>query len=251
LANIGKVFLFLWFPIVENRITLDSMKKIVVLTGAGISAESGIQTFRDSDGLWHGYKVEEVATPQGFAKNPKLVLDFYNERRKNILAAQPNDAHKGLVALEKNYEVQIITQNIDDLHERAGSKNVMHLHGEILKMCSVNNKTKTYPIAGDIDVNDLDADGKQLRPFIVWFNEEVPMIEPAMQICRQADILVIIGTSFVVYPAASLVQFVTANTPVYIIDKKIPEIKLKENFYCIEKPATEGVKLLLEKLQLA
>ncbi len=224
------------------------MQKIVVLTGAGISAESGIPTFRDADGLWHGYKIDEVATPQGFQKNPALVLDFYNQRRKAIAEAQPNSAHLALLALEKQYDVQIITQNIDDLHERAGSSKVLHLHGEIFKMCPVNNKELCYPITTDINIGDLDAHGQQLRPFIVWFNEDVPMILPAIELCKQADILIIIGTSLVVYPAANLVQYVPHNIPIYILDKHLPKIKNHGNVVGIEKSATEGMADLLEKL---
>jgi len=183
-----------------------SKKKLVVLTGAGISAESGLKTFRDSDGLWEGYDVYEVATPRGFKANPELVLNFYNERRKDVAKALPNPAHIQLAELEDFFDVHIITQNIDDLHERGGSTQVTHLHGEIFKMRSIANTEKTYPIHGDIHVGDLAEDGTQLRPFIVWFEEEVPMIEKAAEIVRNADIFVVIGTSLQVYPAASLIR---------------------------------------------
>ena len=224
------------------------MKKLVVLTGAGISAESGLKTFRDSDGLWEGYDVYEVATPRGFQANPELVLKFYNERRKDVAKAQPNDAHKGLAALEEYFDVHIITQNIDDLHERAGSTKVTHLHGEIFKMRSTKNPNKTYPITGAINVGDLAEDGSQLRPFIVWFEEEVPMIEVAARIVRQADIFVVIGTSLQVYPAAGLVNYAPYKIPKYIIDKKIPSADSIYNPIMIEKPAVEGVKELSKLL---
>ncbi len=164
-------------------------KRIVVLSGAGISAESGIQTFRDSDGLWENHNVQDVATPEAFERNPELVLRFYNERRKNIAQVQPNEAHTQLVRLEEKYHVDIITQNIDDLHERAGSSNITHLHGEIFKMCSVTNKEKAFPIEGDIKIGDKASDGHQLRPFIVWFGEAVPAMDLAVHSCNQADIL--------------------------------------------------------------
>jgi len=227
---------------------METKKKLVVLTGAGISAESGLKTFRDSDGLWEGYDVYEVATPRGFKANPELVLKFYNERRKDVAKAQPNEAHKGLAALEAYFDVQIITQNIDDLHERAGSTNVTHLHGEIFKMRSVLDTSQTYPITGDITVGDLAPDGGQLRPFIVWFEEEVPMIEVAARIVRQAAIFAVIGTSLQVYPAAGLVNYAPYQIPKYIIDKKIPSADSIYNPILIEKPAVEGVKELIKLL---
>ena len=186
--------------------TINHKKKLVVLTGAGMSAESGLKTFRDTDGLWEGYNVYEVATPRGFATNPQFVLDFYNMRRKDVANAKPNAGHVGLAALENDFDVQIITQNIDDLHERAGSKNVLHLHGEIFKMRSVKNIFKTFDIRGDINLGDVAEDGSQLRPFIVWFEEPVPMIVEAAKIVSTADIFVVIGTSLQVYPAAGLVN---------------------------------------------
>jgi NAD-dependent deacetylase len=219
-------------------------KKIVVLTGAGISAESGLKTFRDSDGLWEGYKVEDVATPRAWKKNPQLVLDFYNERRKNVLDAVPNAAHIGLAELEKDFDVHIITQNIDDLHERGGSTKILHLHGEIVKMRSEENEALIYDIRSDIKLNDKAEDGAQLRPHIVWFEEPVPKIEEAIPIVYSADIFVVVGTSLVVYPAAGLINYVELNTPKYIIDKRIPDVSPMRNLTLIEKPATEGVKEL-------
>lgn len=223
-------------------------KKLVVLTGAGISAESGLRTFRDSDGLWEGYEVTEVATPRGWRKNPQLVLDFYNERRKNVANAKPNAAHYGLAELEKNFDVTIITQNIDDLHERAGSTNVLHLHGEIFKMRSEWDETLIAEIKGDIKLGDLAEDGAQFRPYIVWFEEPVPKIEEAVPIVYSADIFVVVGTSLVVYPAAGLVNYVAAGTPKFIIDKKIPYTSPMPNLTLIEKAATEGVKELADHL---
>lgn len=217
------------------------MPKLVILSGAGISAESGIKTFRDSNGLWENYRIEDVATPLAWKKNPQLVLDFYNQRRLNVLNAQPNSAHFGLASFEKKFEVFIITQNIDDLHERAGSTNVMHLHGEILKMRSERNKKLIYPITKNIEIGDMAEDGAQLRPHIVWFEEEVPMIEAAIPIVEQADIFVVIGTSLAVNPAAGLINFVSSNVPIYLIDKVMPEIRTNHEIIPIIKPATEGV----------
>lgn len=225
-----------------------SKKKIVVLTGAGISAESGLKTFRDSDGLWEGYDVTEVATPRGWRKNPQLVLDFYNERRKNVADAKPNAAHYGLAELEKKFDVTIITQNIDDLHERAGSTNVLHLHGEIFKMRSEWNDTLISEIKGDIKLGDLAKDGAQLRPYIVWFEEPVPKMEEAVPIVFAADIFAVVGTSLVVYPAAGLINYVAMDVPKYIIDKKIPYTSAMKNLTLIEKPATEGVKDFMNEL---
>ena len=224
-------------------------KKIVALTGAGISAESGLRTFRDSDGLWEGYDVTEVATPRGWRKNPGLVLKFYNERRKNVAEAQPNAAHYGLAELEKDFDVTIITQNIDDLHERAGSTNIIHLHGEIFKMRSELDETFIKEIRGDIKLGDLAEDGGQFRPHIVWFEEPVPKIEEAVPVVYSADIFVVVGTSLVVYPAAGLINYVELETPKYVIDKKIPYISAMRNLTLIEKPATEGVKKLTELLR--
>ncbi|HYJ64398.1 MAG TPA: Sir2 family NAD-dependent protein deacetylase, partial [Parafilimonas sp.] len=220
-------------------------KKLVVLTGAGISAESGLKTFRDSDGLWNGYNIEDVATPRAWEKNKQLVLDFYNMRRKDVLNAQPNAAHIGLADLQKNFDVHIITQNIDDLHERAGSKNVLHLHGEIFKMRSELNETLIYEIRKDIVLGDVADDGAQLRPHIVWFEEPVPMIEHAAAVAEEADIFAVIGTSLVVYPAAGLIHYTKASVPKFIIDKTIP-YSFVHNITAIEKPATEGIIEFIE-----
>ena len=223
-------------------------KKLVLLTGAGISAESGLRTFRDSDGLWEGYQVTDVATPRAWRKNPELVLDFYNQRRKDVGNAKPNAAHIGLAELEKDFDVTIITQNIDDLHERAGSTNVLHLHGEIFKMRSEWDETLVFEIRGDIKLGDIAADGAQLRPHIVWFEEPVPKIEEAIPIVFAADIFVVVGTSLVVYPAAGLINYVALETPKFIVDKKIPYTSPMRNLVLIEKPATEGVKDLANLL---
>ncbi|MEI9944784.1 MAG: NAD-dependent deacylase [Chitinophagaceae bacterium] len=225
-----------------------SKKKLVILTGAGISAESGLRTFRDSDGLWEGYNVTEVATPRGWRKDPQLVLDFYNMRRKDVAGAKPNAAHHGLAELEKHYDVTIITQNIDDLHERAGSTNVMHLHGEIFKMRSEWDEQLVYEIRNDIKLGDKAEDGSQLRPNIVWFEEPVPKIEEAIPIVYAADIFVVVGTSLVVYPAAGLINYTARDIPKYIIDKQIPYTSPLHNLTAIEKPATEGIVQLLELL---
>jgi NAD-dependent deacetylase len=223
------------------------MKTIVVFTGAGMSAESGLKTFRDSDGLWEGYNIEDVATPFAWKKNPKLVLQFYNERRKNVREALPNAAHQAIAKFENQYNVEVITQNIDDLHERAGTTRITHLHGEIRKMRSERNETLVYPIEGDIALGDFAEDGAQLRPHIVWFHEAVPMMETAISIARNADIFVVIGTSLVVYPAASLLDFIDESIPVIVLDKIVPHIR-RNHVHYIEKPATEGVQDLIEKL---
>jgi NAD-dependent deacetylase len=216
-------------------------KRLVVLTGAGISAESGLKTFRDSDGLWEGHDVMKVASPDGWKADPQMVLEFYNLRRKDVQAAVPNAAHIGLAELQDMFDVHIITQNIDDLHERAGSKNVLHLHGEISKMRSVLDETRSYPIEGDIQMGDLAVDGGQLRPDIVWFGETVHKIIDAAELVAQADIFAVIGTSLVVYPAAGLVDYVNNDVPVFVIDKRLPEVPPRENLFLIEKPATEGI----------
>src|SRR5215831_7684539 len=223
-------------------------KKLVVLTGAGISAESGLKTFRDSDGLWEGYNIEDVATPRAWRKNPQLVLEFYNYRRRNVSDAHPNAAHVGLAELEKKFDVHIITQNIDDLHERAGSTKVLHLHGEIFKMRSERNEGLVYDIRGDINLGDRADDGTQLRPHIVWFEEPVPKIEEAIPIVYGADIFVVVGTSLVVYPAAGLVNYTAFDIPKYIIDESIPDVASMSNLSMIEKPATEGSTDLLRIL---
>jgi NAD-dependent deacetylase len=228
---------------------MKNKKHIVVLTGAGISAESGLKTFRDSDGLWNGYDVYEVASPDGWRKDPQLVLDFYNARRRDVAAAIPNAAHIGLAELEQEFDVTIITQNIDDLHERAGSTKVLHLHGEIFKMRTVADEDTVFEIRGDINLGDTAADGAQLRPHIVWFGEAVPMMEIAAAIVQDCDYFVVVGTSLQVYPAASLLYYTPPYLPKFIIDKKIPAMEKMANLQVIEMPATEGVaelkKLLL------
>ena len=217
-------------------------KKLVVLTGAGISAESGLNTFRDSDGLWEGYNVMDVATPQAWQRNPNLVQQFYNERRKQVLAALPNEAHIQLAKLDEFFDVYIITQNIDDLHERAGSKNITHLHGIITYSQSDQVADLIYPIGGDeLKMGSLCELGSQLRPHVVWFGEAVPMIETAAEICEQADLFMVVGTSLAVYPAASLIDFVPSATKKYIIDKKIPSVGQYQNIIKVEKVATLGV----------
>jgi len=215
-----------------------------VLTGAGISAESGLKTFRDSDGLWEGYNIEDVATPRAWRKNPQLVLDFYNMRRKNVAEAKPNEAHIGLAELEEDFDVHIITQNIDDLHERAGSTKVLHLHGEIFKMRSEKSFSFVREIRGDIMIGDCAEDGCQYRPHIVWFEEPVPLIEEAIPIVHGADIFAVVGTSLVVYPAASLVNYAPFEIPKFIIDRRIPYTSSVYNLTEIELPATEGVKAM-------
>ncbi len=221
-------------------------KKLVVLTGAGISAESGLKTFRDSDGLWEGYDIEEVATATAWKRNPALVLEFYNMRRQNVADAQPNAAHYALAALQENFEVHIITQNIDDLHERAGSKNIVHLHGEIFKMRSEKNENLVSEIRGPIQIGDKAADGAQLRPHIVWFEEAVPMMDEAIQQVKTANIFLIVGTSLVVYPAAGLVNYVPWTIPKFIVDKKIPYTSSLHHLTTIEKSASEGMQEFIQ-----
>lgn len=223
------------------------MNNITVLTGAGVSAESGIKTFRDEDGLWEGHDVMQVASPTGWQNNMELVLDFYNQRRKQLLEVQPNAAHKALVELEKKYHVQIITQNIDDLHERAGSSNVTHLHGELLKARSTFDEDLVLDWKKDIKPGDFCEYNHQLRPHVVWFGEAVPMFQKSAEITTTADILIIIGTSMQVYPAASLIDFAPRNIPLYFIDPK-PNIRESGNLHIISKTAVEGVPELVEKL---
>lgn len=225
------------------------MKKLIILTGAGISAESGLKTFRDSDGLWEGYDIEEVATPQGWRKNPALVQEFYNMRRKSVLEAQPNAAHYALVKLEERYDVTIITQNIDDLHERAGSTKVVHLHGIITRSQSDINPDITYPIEGwELKFGELCELGSQLRPHVVWFGEDVPMIETAAKLCSGADVFMLIGTSLAVYPAAGLINYVPNYTPKYLIDPNIPQVRESALVHKIEAKATVGVPQVVEEL---
>jgi NAD-dependent deacetylase len=224
-------------------------KHLVVLSGAGISAESGIATFRDSDGLWENHSIEDVATPQGFERNPELVLRFYNERRAKLDSVKPNRGHEILVELEKDYQVTIITQNVDNLHERAGSTNIFHLHGELTKARSSKNPNEIIEIGiKDINIGDKSADGSQLRPHIVWFGEAVPMIEKAAEMAASADILVVVGTSLQVYPAAGLVQMAGENVPIYIIDPKKPEISGNKNMVFIEEVGSVGLERLKEIL---
>jgi NAD-dependent deacetylase len=227
------------------------MKKIIVLSGAGISAESGLKTFRDSDGLWGTYRIEDVATPQAWKKNPAFVQAFYNLRRKEILHAIPNAAHEFLKTLEDKFEVQIITQNIDDLHDRAGSTNVLHLHGNIrfAKSSGPRKEEKLYPISDwEIKMTDLCDDGFVLRPHVVWFGEDVPMLEKAAELCETADILIVIGTSLNVYPAASLIHFVPKNCMKFVIDPHCDELKVDSSFTKINKTAVEGVRELENKI---
>ncbi|MBS9463856.1 NAD-dependent deacylase [Flagellimonas sp. 389] len=228
---------------------MGQKQKIVVLTGAGMSAESGLKTFRDSNGLWEGHDVMEVASPQGFKENPKLVLDFYNQRRRQLLEVSPNEGHKALVALEKKFDVSIVTQNVDNLHEQAGSSHVVHLHGELLKVRSTANENHVLEWKKDLVLGDLDKNGHQLRPHIVWFGEMVPMLEVAIEITQTAAILIIIGTSMQVYPAASLINFVSRETPIYFVDPK-PSIRSSDfaDLTIISKTATEGVPALAQEL---
>ena len=223
------------------------MKKIVVLTGAGVSAESGIKTFRDADGLWEGHDVMDVATPQAWERNQELVLDFYNQRRKQLKEVEPNSAHKALKELEQKYEVHIITQNVDDLHERAGSKHVIHLHGELKKARSTFDEDLILDWEGDIHTGDFCEHNYQLRPHVVWFGEAVPMMEKAIEITSTADILIIIGTSMQVYPAAGLIEFIQDGTPVYFVDPK-PSIDAGGNLEVHAEKASVGVPKLVSRL---
>lgn len=224
------------------------MKKLVFLTGAGVSAESGIKTFRDSDGLWENYNVEDVATIEAWSRNAKLMVDFYNARRREVKNAQPNLAHKIIGELQSDFDVTVITQNIDNLHERGGAKKVIHLHGEITKVCSEYGKQYVKDIGyEDLHYGDRAEDGHLLRPFIVWFGEDVPLLSKAAEVVEQADILVIIGTSLNVYPAASLYFYAPATCPIYLIDPKEVQTH-SQRIEFIQKPATEGMRILKEKL---
>jgi len=223
------------------------MKHLVVLTGAGISAESGIKTFRGADGLWEGHDVMQVASPDGFEANPELVLEFYNQRRRQLLQVKPNKAHLELANLEKHFKITIITQNIDDLHERAGSTNVIHLHGELLKARSTNTENYVIDWKKDLVLGDLDNNGHQLRPHIVWFGEAVPLIDKAVEVCATADKLLIIGTSLQVYPAASLMHYVPENTPTFFIDPN-PSISSTKNLTVIPETATKGINTFISVL---
>jgi len=224
-------------------------KKLVVLSGAGISAESGIKTFRDSDGLWEGHDVMEVASPEGWHKNKALVLDFYNKRRQQLKDVKPNRAHEILAELEVAFDVHIITQNVDDLHERAGSKNVLHLHGELLKVRSTENEKYILDWTDDVNLGDFDDNGNQLRPHIVWFGEAVPALEEAVAITMQADYLIVIGTSLQVYPAAGLIDFAKSEAKLFYIDLNPAKIaNLRNPLEIISETASEGMRILKEKL---
>ncbi len=228
-----------------------AQKNIIVLTGAGVSAESGIKTFRDADGLWEGHNIMQVATPEGWRKDPALVLKFYNDRRRQLLDVKPNAAHEALVLLEKHHKVTIITQNVDDLHERAGSSRVIHLHGELRKARSVSDSDLIVQMEGDINLGDKGTDGEQLRPHIVWFGEDVPLLELAAHETIQADCVLVIGSSMQVYPAASLVSYAPPFAPVFYIDPKPAlnyEMSHRKNLTIVPKPATEGVLEIVEKL---
>jgi len=227
------------------------MKNIVVLSGAGISAESGIKTFRDADGLWEGHDVMEVASPEGFKKNPELVLDFYNQRRAQLAEVKPNYAHLAIAKLEKSYSIKVITQNVDDLHERAGSTAITHLHGELKKVRSVMNENIILEWLGDLKLGDLGKDGKQLRPHIVWFGEAVPLIEKSIEIVREADIVLIVGTSMQVYPAASLVGYAPQDAKIYYIDPN-PSVNYElslRNINIIAKTAVNGIDEFISQLE--
>ncbi|MDX9906973.1 MAG: NAD-dependent deacylase [Bacteroidales bacterium] len=227
------------------------MKKIAVLTGAGVSAESGLKTFRDHDGLWHDHRIEDVATPEAWERDMDLVNQFYNERRKNLLEARPNEAHIALARLEEKYDVTVITQNVDDLHERGGSSNVLHLHGELKKVRSTADPELVYELKGwELKRGDLCEKGSQLRPHIVWFGEAVPLIEDAARIVQEADIVIIIGTSLQVYPAAGLIHYAFAGAPKYYIDPKAVHVPFIPLLEIIRKPAGEGVPELVDKLML-
>lgn len=224
-------------------------KRLVVLTGAGISAESGIRTFRDSDGMWEEYRVEDVATPEGFFRDPELVLNFYNRMRQDLKNHHPNFAHEALAQLENKYDVSIITQNIDDLHERAGSSEVLHLHGELLKARSIDDENLVVSLPSDsldIALGDKAPDGAQLRPHIVWFGEPVPNIELAIQWVQKADLFLIIGTSLLVYPAAGLVRYVPSGVPIYLIDPKEVKLSVNTSVNVIQKVASEGMREFLK-----
>ena len=222
------------------------MKKCVVLTGAGISAESGLQTFRDSGGLWEGYRVEDVCTPEAFARSPQTVIDFYNARRRAAAAAEPNAAHFALADLGRAYDVQIITQNVDDLHERAGSGKVLHLHGELNKLRSTVDENEILPWQGDQTLADRDSRGRPLRPHIVWFGEAVPLIEEAVRLVEAADIVIVVGTSLKVYPAASLLHYARFGVPVYLIDPK-PNADVS-GVEILAQTAVRGVPALVAEL---
>lgn len=224
------------------------MKKLTILSGAGISAESGIQTFRDGDGLWENHNVTDVASPEGWRKDRALVLEFYNQRRRQLQEVQPNEAHKLVAELEKYFDVQIITQNIDDLHERAGSTKILHIHGELFKSCSCNNKRLVYEQKGDINIGDKAEDGAQLRPFIVWFGEDVPLYQEAREIVKDSDILLVIGTSLQVYPAAGLIHDIKDDCLLIVINPNETGFGYGQRAVVMKETATQGMKLLFDKL---
>ncbi len=225
------------------------MKKLVVLSGAGMSQESGLKTFREMDGLWENYDVEDVASIDGWYRNPELVLDFYNQRRKQLATASPNKGHFGIAGLEKWFDVTVITQNVDDLHERAGSSKVLHLHGELRKVRSTFDENLVYTLDGwELNLGDTCEEGSQLRPHIVWFGEPVPVFYEAIPIVEDADIIVVIGTSMVVYPAAGLINYAKPGIPVFVIDPNRPSVSSK-NVVFIEKKASVGIEILKQKLE--
>lgn len=227
------------------------MKKIVVFTGAGISAESGLSTFRDSDGLWEKYSIEEVCTPEALSRNRALVVEFYNKRRRDAAAAQPNAAHRAVAALEQWYEVEVVTQNVDDLHERAGSSRVTHLHGELNKLRSMRDPDLIVPIEGDQALDAVGEDGALLRPHIVFFGESVPMFDTACKIAAEADLMIVVGTSLAVYPAAMLVRYARAEVPIYLIDPGTPDVQMIRNpLTHLQKKASVGMSELLEQLKI-
>lgn len=228
------------------------MKKLVVLTGAGISAESGIPTFRDANGLWHNHRIEDVATPEAWKRNPELVLEFYNQRRRQLLQVEPNAGHRALVELERSFEVQIITQNVDDLHERAGSSMVLHLHGELRKVRSERYEHLVYPWDKDLNLGDLCERGAQLRPHIVWFGETVPMLEKAAELASEADIFLIVGTSLQVYPAAGLMHYARNDIPFYYVDP-LPQVNdaldRMHHLTVVPEPASTGISFVAKILE--
>ncbi|GAA8946121.1 NAD-dependent deacylase [Helicobacter pylori] len=224
------------------------MKNLVILSGAGISAESGIKTFRDADGLWEGHDIMEIASPYGWKKNPQKVLDFYNQRRRQLFEVYPNKAHKALAELEKHYQVNIITQNVDDLHERAGSSRILHLHGELLSVRSEKDPNLVYRWEKDLNLGDLAKDKSQLRPDIVWFGEAVPLLEEAISLVKQVHLLIIIGTSLQVYPAASLYTHAHKDALIYYIDPKAKNARLPKNVQCINDSAVHAMQDLMPKL---
>ncbi|MBQ5395113.1 MAG: NAD-dependent deacylase [Alistipes sp.] len=227
------------------------MKKIVVFTGAGISAESGLSTFRDSDGLWEKYSIEEVCTPEALSRNRALVVEFYNKRRRDAAAAQPNAAHRAVAALEQWYEVEVVTQNVDDLHERAGSSRVTHLHGELNKLRSMRNPDLIVPIEGDQTLDAVGEDGALLRPHIVFFGESVPMFDTACKIAAEADLMIVVGTSLAVYPAAMLVRYARPEVPIYLIDPGTPDVQMIRNpLTHLQTKASVGMSELLEQLKM-